>query len=229
MVVGVWTILAVWAVSLLVLRRLSFREGWTTSSDPGTVSDQEIPEPLRESVSQLFRDLEALAQRSTYANEIDQKSSRILSALPSAAGSIRETTLDGLSDDHAQPPLDQVVHPSDGFVKQPRRSGVPMMVPSDDLFCDQLFNTFTSLFAGDVPSDSVESWCRRGMLAQSEGEHLPPGVEDAHIVHFTLLQLYRRLYLTAQFQDRLTRYREVFDPMIRAMEKRHDRMLYNYI
>lgn len=245
-----WPLLTCWAVSLLILRwlvivpsSLPLHEE-SVANDPTPVSHHAsslvpssllssvAPDDVRIVVTELLRDVEALSKRSYYAQEVEAHTAELLSSFQHVLGSDDTTDQpEKIADSAAK--VDnhdaQQVHPSDGFLKQPRRSRIPMMLPSEELFCDQFLNTFPTPFGGDIPVETVELWCRRGLVAEAEGDHLPPGVDDGHVVQFTMLQMYRRLYFAAQFQDRLVRYRELFQPMIDAIEKRHDRMLYNYI
>lgn len=230
----VWPVLASWALVLVLTRWLLLGSSsvGSTSATPAFASYQSMvdvraPDGAHAAMADALRDLEALAQRSLYAQTLDTRSAELLTLFQRALQ--RESGVAGGGVAAMAQGDSQKVRPSDGFIHQQRHSQIPMMLPNNDLFCDELLNTFPVFFGGDVPVAAVELWCRRGLIAESEGDHLPPGVEDAHIVQFTLLQLYRRLYLASQFQDRLTRYRELFHPMIEAMEKRHDRMLYNYI
>jgi hypothetical protein len=234
MTMRLWPMLACWALSLLVLRSCligPLPHGGAPHPGVTTSLSSTAPEGARGAVEELLSDLEALAERSYYAHQVDVRTSELLAAHQTVINSVVAPSGQTVPDDaRAAHGVDaQVARPSDGFLKQPRRSRVPMMLPSEELFCDQFANTFPTPFGSDVPVETVDQWCRRGLVAESEGDHLPPGVDDGHIVQFTMLQMYRRLYFAAQFQDRLTRYRELFRPMIEAVEKRHDRMLYNYI
>lgn len=66
----------------------------------------------------------------------------------------------------------------------------------------------------------------RGQGVDSEHREM---VAVAREVEHQVLQAFLVLYRTAQLQDRITRYRETFQPFIAAVERRKDRMLYNYI
>ena len=121
----------------------------------------------------------------------------------------------------------QRVFKGDAFLKA-TRSSVPGLAP-DDVFCDQLINTLdpSSIFGGSMSLDRLAELCMEIPLRVLP-EHVRQ-IPDSELPHFAVMKIYRSLYNVAQFQDRITRYRELFRPMIDAVERRTDAMLYNYI
>ena len=111
---------------------------------------------------------------------------------------------------------------------EPTQSGIPGILPWE-AFCDQLENT-----AED--DKRLASLCRR-LPSSSTGEssgisvaaHLLRADSFQDEIDLTVLHVLRVLYGRAQLEDRIRRFTERFAPKIRAMEKRSDRMLYNYI
>lgn len=220
-----------WGLLLLLTRR------WVSSVDENSTDVDQIQErltnedklKLEAAWARVNNDLSAvqsaIAELQVVAAEFE--SGAAVQTLADIAKGVEQLMLE-VSENSHKTNDPQVVHRGDAFLTA-TVSGIPSVLSSEQIFCDQLMNSFPRFFGGDVPTSVVEKWCRDEALAVETFEHLPPGVDDVHYVPFTLLQVFRKLYWMGQFQDRLIRYREGFSVLIDAIEKRPDRMLYNYI
>lgn len=224
--IAVYWLLAAWAALLFVARRellaspevtAESAEGFDSEAEDAYASVQALKDEL-DSVALLSRGGEWAADISS-AQKIIDDSNAALSDFTTPFRVAAETT--------QHPGTSQDAHRSDAYLG-PTRSHVPPII-TDDVFCDELLNTFPLPFGGDVPVDVVVGWCAAGVLSREDFDHLPGGVEDKYFVPFTILQTFRKVFMASQYVDRVTRFRELLAPMIDAMEKRHDRMLYNYI
>jgi hypothetical protein len=129
----------------------------------------------------------------------------------------------GDGDKELPPSVAQEVVPAAEFLT-PTASGIPGLLPPE-AFCDQLENTIP----GDLPRRSrLTKLCRQlpvggGPIADKRFDSVGDQIDA------TVLYVLRALHARMQLSDRIQRFTERLGPKIRAMEKRTDRMLYNYI
>lgn len=234
-----------WAVLLACIRWNVFgsTETQRTASDDVSVSYESVEGPNTQVGSMHANAVALRAAMHALLEAVTTRSNKVRAAEMAMAAmedvkqallSVGTSSQDGGLNAGSADASSQVAHVSDAYFAA-TKSSVPAF-PSDDLFCEQLLNTYPMFFGGDVPVAAVTKWCEPNtdsptpLLQNLEfADHLPPGVEDRYFIPFTLLQIMRKMYMLELYVDRMTRFRDLLAPMIDAMEGRHDRMLYNYI
>ena len=100
----------------------------------------------------------------------------------------------------------------------------PILVddPEGKLYCSQLAATIGTA----LPSNDAAAQAQR---LKTICLHRSPPADPLEAIIYQLTRAHKEIWLLGQFANRVRQYRELFQPMIDAMERRNDTMLFNFI
>jgi hypothetical protein len=203
------------------------------TSDINSVAD--LAAWIQREMTQVENELQELAEM-TFAVQVSSEAESLVKQAREEAAVPRGDR--GRDDVLLSPAEAQEVVPAAEFLEE-TASGIPGLLPPE-AFCDQLENTLPRQGAAgaDRRTRRLAQLCRQLFPAAAPVGGVPTPWRDVvgrqydsaiDEVDSTVLRALQALHSRAQLADRIRKFTERFAPMIRAMEGRRDRMLYNYI